>query len=123
MPLTAKSLSDIVQSLRNPAAKGSDKRKQARVGMRSRAEIQVRDQQTGFGGERLAVWVRDVSAGGIGLLSSKALSLGALFGLLLDGDGGLPEEVLCVIVYERSVGGGLYRIGARFKDYQPRSAR
>ena len=60
MQLTATTLGELIKSLRSNEMSGPEKRRQPRVGLRARAEIQIPGT-----GEHLSIWIRDVSAGGV----------------------------------------------------------
>jgi hypothetical protein len=113
--LTAKSLSELINSLRSNPRGASEKRTQPRVGLCASAEIVVRDATTGFGIDRLQIRVRDVSAGGIGLLCPRRFTPGEKFSLILDGvQPGTEQEAGCTVTYCRKVGTDLHLIGANF---------
>jgi hypothetical protein len=113
MQLTATKLADLIRSLRASALAGTDKRKNPRAGLRTRAEIHIHQ-----GSTRMPIWIRDVSAGGINILGSRYLEIGTRFSLMLDGD--RVETALCETRFCRKVGSELFNIGARFIDYPPR---
>lgn len=114
MRLTAETFDELIRSLRSNAPAGSEKRRQPRVGLRVRAEVMVRDPATGFGGERAEITIRDISAGGVGLLVPRPIDAGQRFSLVLDG--AASRSVRCVVMHCRSVGANLFRIGAKFED-------
>src|SRR5688572_9116997 len=92
MRLTASGLAEMIESLRSNARKAGERRKAPRIGLRVRAEIALPGPDDGDGdaggeGPRLTVWVRDVSAGGIGILSEHAFVRGDRFALVLGSDG------------------------------------
>src|SRR4051795_10633696 len=89
--LTPKTLGDLIRALRSNKQHG-DKRADPRVGLSARAELILRDPQTGLGVERLTVRVRDVSAGGVGFLSSRVFAVNETFDLLLDAAGTAQDE-------------------------------
>ena len=122
MQLTAKNLSELIQSLRSNVPGGSQKRIQPRVGIRLKVELVLLDPKTGFGSERIAAWVRDISAGGIGLLCDRGFKAGEPFDLIVQGEEGAEERVPCFISYCREVGTDLFSIGAKFQDYKPKDA-
>jgi hypothetical protein len=113
--LTAKSLAELINSLRSNPKGASEKRTQPRVGLRASAEIIVRDPVSGFGLERVAIRIRDVSAGGIGILCPRRLAPGEKFALVLHGARpGTEQEAECMVTYCRKVGTDLHLIGANF---------
>jgi hypothetical protein len=61
--------------------------------------------------------VHDLSANGIGLLTTQSFSPGALIPVWLPGRHGQPSPLLLVcVVHSAPVRPGLYRIGGRFFD-------
>jgi hypothetical protein len=114
MLLTAKTLGELVRSLRSNPRGASEKREEIRVGIRTKIGVLLLDPATGVGRERFSAWVRDVSAGGIGLLSGRRLKLEETFDLIIEGPTGGEERVPCVITYCQAVGTDLFRLGARF---------
>jgi hypothetical protein len=113
MELTAQTLGELIKSLRSNPTGGGDKRRNPRVGLRARGEIQIAGS-----GERLNVWIRDVSAGGVNILSPRYFDLDSQFILILGGE--RNEQAVCTVRYCRKVGSDLYGIGAKFVDYSPR---
>jgi hypothetical protein len=116
MNLTAQALSDLMKSLRSNPAEGLDKRRHPRVGLRARAEIQLPNTT-----ERMPIWVRDVSAGGINILASRYFETGSQFTLVLGGD--RAEHAVCTVRHCRKVGSDLYGIGAKFVDFSLRNRK
>jgi hypothetical protein len=115
--LTPKTLGDLIRALRSNKGAG-DKRLDPRVGLSARAELILRDPETGLGVDRLTVRVRDVSAGGVGFLGPRPFAINEAFDLLLDGAGAAQDEqVPCRVTYCRSVGRDLYQVGGRFESY------
>ena len=113
MQLTAQALADLIKALRSNPSTGMDKRRNPRVGLRARADIQIP-----ISNERLSIWVRDVSAGGVNILCSRYFEVNAQFILVLGSD--TSEQAVCTVRHCRRVGSDLYGIGARFVDYSPR---
>jgi hypothetical protein len=113
MQLTAQTLGDLIKSLRSNPCNGADKRRNPRVGLRARAEIQIP-----VTNERLSIWVRDVSAGGVNILCPRYFEVNAQFTLVLGDDS--SEQAICTVRHCRKVGSDLYGIGAKFVDYSPR---
>src|SRR4051794_38071022 len=122
MQLTAKNLSELIHSLRLSKTGKGQKRAEPRVGIRIKVELVLLDPHTGFGAERVSAWVRDISAGGIGLLCNRGFKEGEAFDLIVEGQGGQAakeERIPCFISYCRAVGTDLFRIGAKFQNYKP----
>jgi hypothetical protein len=121
MRLTASSLAEMIDSLRSNTGQPGERRKKPRIGLRVRAEIALPSRgHDGSAGEgpRLTVWVRDVSAGGIGILSEHAFERGDRFALLLGADGP-HSRAQCTVMNCRKVDSRLYGTGAKFIDYDP----
>jgi hypothetical protein len=114
MLLTARTLGELVRSLRSHPKGTAEKRVEMRVGIRTKVGMLLLDPATGAGRERLSAWVRDVSAGGVGLLSGRRLKQGETFDLIMESAGGGEERVPCIITYCQAVGTDLFRVGARF---------
>ena len=104
MQLTATNLSELVRALRSNAGPG-EKRKHPRVGLRVKAEIIVNEQSH-------TVWVRDLSAGGTNLSSSREIPDGTFFDLVLSDS----DKIGCVVCHCRHSGPSTYAIGARFSQ-------
>lgn len=122
MQLTPQALGDLIRALRSNKLAG-DKRRDPRIGLSARAELILRDIETGMGLERLGVRIRNVSAGGIGFLSPRAFRVDDGFDLLLDGNGAAEDErAPCRVTHCRKVGGELYQVGCRFEGYHPESS-
>lgn len=114
MVLTAKSLGELIRALRSNPRGAAEKRAETRVGIRTKIGIAVLDPATGQVKERLSAWVRDVSAGGVGLLAGRRFKIGEAFDLLIPGPTGDEERVPCVIAYCQGVSTDVFRLGARF---------
>ena len=109
MQLTASNLHDLIKALRSNAMTGVDKRRNPRVGLRARADIQIPNSN-----ERVPIWVRDISAGGINILCPRYFEIDSQFVLIL---GDKSENCICTVRHCRKVGSDLYGIGAKFLDY------
>ena len=120
MELTAKTLGDLIKSLRSTQAGAGQKRTAPRVGVRIKVELLLLDPNTGFGAERITAWVRDISASGVGLLCNRAFKKDEAFDLLLAEEADNQERVPCFITYCRAVGADLFRLGAKFQGYEPK---
>ena len=113
MQLTAQTLGELIKSLRSNPAQGADKRRNPRVGLRARGEILVPGTN-----ERLAIWIRDVSAGGVNILCPRYFDIKSQFLLVLGGD--RSEQAVCTVRHCRKVGSELFGIGANFLNFTPR---
>ena len=109
MLLTSEMLTDLVSSLRANAPTGVEKRQEPRVGMRLRVDVFLPGQL-----QPLQVWVRDIGAGGIGILCDESVEIGAEFKLSLTTRASAPELLTCVVRHCRRTGGGQYFVGAEF---------
>lgn len=109
MKLTAKMLTDLAKALRSNH-RDTPRRKNPRVGLRVRA-IAIR---TAGSTRRILVWVRDLSASGIQIVSSEEFKNGDDFGILLTGE--KATILRCVATHCRRVSSGLFATGATFSD-------
>lgn len=106
----------IVASLRSDAACGrnAEQRAEPRVGLRTTATIVLRADASGSITRR-QVRVRDVSAGGMGLIADEPIAPDGTFVLDLR-DARARVTLVCRAVRCQSLGNGLFRIGARFEQ-------
>jgi hypothetical protein len=108
MELTKEVLTEIVKSLRSNARAGVEKRDQPRVGMR----LKIRMLRRPFLDEPICIWVRDVSAGGIGALSDQPYQVKDNVKIIFaESD---AEPVPCTVTYCRRVGATQYQLGLKF---------
>jgi hypothetical protein len=109
MLLTAQMFEDIVRSLRADLRTASDRRRYPRVGLRAKLNIVPLDQHR-QPAPQCCVGVRDLSAGGFGLIVQQPLELGQLFVARLERRGDEePLSILCEVVQRYSND----RIGSR----------
>ena len=87
MQLTAATLSELVQSLRSQTGEG-EKRQQPRVGLRAKAQLVVND-------KTIAVWVRDISSGGINLSCPKDIPLETRVEIVLSD----ADQIGCIVCH------------------------
>jgi len=113
MQLNSQMLADLVKALRSNPSTGLDKRRNPRVGLRARAEIQIPKTT-----ERLPIWVRDVSAGGVNILCTRYFEIDSQFTLILGNE--KSDQTVCTVRHCRKVGSDLYGIGAKFLDFAAR---
>lgn len=113
MHLSAKTLSDVIKSLRSNASRGMEKRKQPRVGLRARADIRT----LRYPNEKLSVWVRDVSAGGVQFTCPKGLTPGDKFTLVMGDDP--ADRINCTVTHAKRVSADLNVVGGQFADELP----
>jgi hypothetical protein len=120
--LTAELFEDIVNCLRSDAThRVHEKRNRPRVGLRNSLDIFPCTE-----GARLAaplvVWVRDVSADGLGLVSSQSLPIDMHFVAEFDRWERQRLRVQYKIAYCKLLSGGLYSLGARLVKVLPERA-
>lgn len=113
MQLSAELFSQIVKDLVSDGLSdlGRQQRREPRVGVSARAHIlPIPESAT-----PLPVRVRDLSAGGMGLLVPRELSAGELFLLLLPKAGSLPPlRLACTVAHCQIIAADLFAVGARF---------
>ena len=110
MPLSESAFQKIIDSLR-PAFRKEDLRQTTRVPVQSSATI-LRVGDGGWG--KQSVVVRDLSLGGVGLLSPRSMNVGDKFVLLLLREKENPAGVACTVRHCRQVDDGLFSIGGQF---------
>jgi len=112
MNISAEMFEAIIRSIRGD---GHDaKRKHPRVGFSGRMTIIPMPAKNP---KPVQVVVRDLSAGGIGILHTEAFRVGAQFNLELKSDKtGKTSTILCTVRWTRSVGSNLHEIGAQFEN-------
>jgi hypothetical protein len=110
MRLTADVFSELVRSLRSNPPTGVEQRKAPRVGVRARVQVVLPGRP-----EKIEVWVRDIGAGGIGILCPVPLAEGAVLSLSFWDAAGAATSVPCEVRYCRKIPSGHFQIGARFK--------
>ena len=109
MQFTARSLADLLRSLRSNKVEALDKRKSPRVGMRVKTDIW----HESLG--QLTVWVRDLSAGGANLAVSQPMRAGdSLHLLLAPGGPGDDEKIECHVMHCRKLATNMYSVGVKF---------
>src|SRR6476661_8043104 len=100
MQLPATSLAELVRSLRSHEG-SAEKRKQPRVGLRAKADIELAEQTFG-------IWVRDISAGGVGITCSQEIPIETRFELILSDD----DRIGCVVCHCHRSAQRVFTIGA-----------
>lgn len=110
MDLSLELLARLAGELRSNERAGTERRRSPRVGMRVRAEL------VGPGVQSEVVWVRDVSATGIGMLTHVPREAGAGLVLPVRAMDGRTTQVRCLVRYCRKVGTDLYHVGAQFTE-------
>lgn len=110
MPLSESAFQKIIDSLR-PTFRQEDLRQTTRVPVQATATI-LRVGDGGWG--KQPVVVRDISLGGVGLLSPRAMAPGDQFVLLLLREGENPAGIACAVRHCRQVDESLFSIGGQF---------
>jgi hypothetical protein len=96
MLLTAEMYQQIIKALKSDPRAVQDRRRFPRVGMRAKISIvPLNSQRQPMPPED--VWVRDVSAGGFGLLARTKLQTGQLFIIRLERRDDEPLSLLCEV--------------------------
>jgi hypothetical protein len=112
MTLTAQRYQEIVRALKSDGGRHFDeKRGRPRVGVRGRVEIAPLRAD----GRRFAafeVWVRDLSARGIGILHSRPLHPGTRFDAIFHRPDAAPMVLTYEVAQVNGVNDELYTIGA-----------
>lgn len=122
MSLNASLLKQILSSLKSDNGRPNEQRHKPRVGVRGKIQIRpllVDDR----GASELAVWVRDVSADGIGILLTRSLKPETRFVAYFLRPEAAPLQVTYVVAHSTQVSRGLYVVGARVSAGEPRVQR
>ena len=112
--LTAEVFKDVIGTLRSDetSARLLDKRSSPRVGLRTKLAI-----VTGAGGPfeppPVEVWLRDLSAGGMGIVHCREMEPGTPFVAHLPRRQGPPLRVLYEVAHCKRLSKDLFSIGAR----------
>jgi len=115
MELSAEVFRDIIKVLRSDTRGDRDKRREPRVGLRSKVTVIHSKLDGGTGAEPPAgAWVRDLSPGGIGLLYPRHLPKGSIFLVRLPRHSGTPILARYTVAHCKALGDHLHSIGARF---------
>jgi hypothetical protein len=110
--ISAEMFESIIKSVRGDGH--DEKRKHPRVGLSGRMIIIPLPPAKNR--NPASVTVRDLSAGGIGIVHSEALREGQQFNLVLKSEKTAKTTlILCTVRWSRSAGSDLYAIGARFE--------
>ena len=113
MELTARTLAELVKSLRSSEARGVEKRQMPRVGLRARAEIARHSDQA----RGIPIRVRDVSAGGVNFVCSEKFEAGEALVIVLGPSVG--DMLPCTVRHCRRATDDLFVTGVKFDDYRP----
>ncbi len=113
LTLTADAFNQIIHSLKSDVGRRfNEKRQKPRVGVRGRIPI-VTLEADGAGGESFEVWVRDISANGIGILHTQPLKPGRRFAACFYRHDDHPLTLTYVVAHAKAAVKGLYQIGGR----------
>ena len=118
--LTAEVFKDVITALRSDdnSTRVLDKRGSPRVGLRTKLAI-VTGQTTAFEAAPTEVWLRDLSAGGIGIVHNQELERGAPFVAHLPRRQGAALRVLYEVAHCKRLAKDLYSIGAKLNRILP----
>lgn len=118
MILTAEQLIQLMSSLDGGPAQGTraDQRRTPRIGIRARVEIWLTEKETNKPlGEPISCWLRDVSAGGLGLtLVGMALENGARLAVRMHSVIVGARGIVCEVRHCQEVSKGVFQIGVQF---------
>lgn len=113
MELSAELLESTVESVTGDRGQGeAERRVNPRVGLRCRTKISI--YENGVLQPPLAVWTRDISKEGIGIMSSRHLKVGTRFVIRLPRKHGEDSLLLCTTRNCADLADGIYAIGASF---------
>lgn len=120
MKLSADLFNQITSTLRSDVqkVKGSEKRAQGRVGLRCTLELLPCSPASEIPPKTL-VWVRDISATGIGLVCGRAVDNDVEFVAQFDRPGEQPLAVVYKVRHVRKISADLWSIGASFERIIP----
>jgi hypothetical protein len=119
MNLSAELFEAITTTIRGDSR--DEKRMDPRVGLSGK--VCIIPLATAVNAKPTMVNVRDLSAGGIGILHTEPFKGGQQFNLVLKYEKtGQSRMVLCTVRWSRSVGSGLHEIGASFAKSKPAAA-
>lgn len=96
------------------AAPYADQRKAPRVGMKCPVRWRAVVDASGTTGPSQAGTIRDISAGGVGLIVDQEITEGSAFVVELPRLGGAVLEMLCLCCYVQPCNDGRYQVGAEF---------
>lgn len=116
MELTAELFDEITHTLCSDtyARRAFDKRLAPRVGLRTRVTIVPSD--TPNGAQPVTVWLRDLSASGLGFMYGEELADGSPFIAKLPTARGATLMVLYEVAYCRRAAKGLFTVGGKMKS-------
>lgn len=97
MHLSAHTYQEILRSLKSDSRPGTERRQAPRVGLRAKVTL-ITLSPTGQQGPPQAVWVRDLSEGGIGLVVTRAMARGDYFIIKFKEDSLSKVCLLCQVM-------------------------
>jgi hypothetical protein len=114
MNLEVETLTGVVAAmrLRGGARTWEDRRAMGRIPMQK--VVAIIPYRAGIAGEAVNVWIRDISAGGIGLIHSHRMEPNEEFVIRLPRVDGSELPVVCAVAHCAALGPELFTIGARF---------
>jgi c-di-GMP-binding flagellar brake protein YcgR len=110
---------ELLHSLAHLKGDQIERREQVRAPLRLRLRIIPYDH--GTAGEPVDVWTRDVSASGIGILSSSPMAAGRKFIVSLPRLDEPPLYLVCTVRNCAEMANRLYAIGASFAEVAGRA--
>ena len=112
--LTAEVFKDVISALRSDESSTRllDKRSSPRVGLRTKLAI-VTGPTGPFEAPPVEVWIRDLSAGGMGIVYNRELERGTPFVAHLPRRQGPPLRVLYEVAHCKRLAKDLFSIGAK----------
>ena len=118
--LTAEVFKDVISALRSDdnSTRVLDKRSSPRVGLRTKLAI-VTGPTGAFEAAPIEVWLRDLSAGGIGIVHNQDLERGTPFVAHLPRRQGAALRVLYEVAHCKRLAKDLYSIGAKLSRILP----
>ena len=118
--LTAEVFRDVISALRSDEGPTRilDKRSSPRVGLRTKLAI-VTGPTGPFEPPPVDVWLRDLSAGGMGIVHSRELERGTPFVAHLPRRQGPPLRVLYEVAHCKRLSKDLFSIGAKLSRILP----
>lgn len=118
MILTADRYEQIISTLRSddPSVRGSEKRLSPRVGLRMQIVLLPKSQGPRTIANRLTVWLRNLSAAGIGFIHPKPIAKGSRLIACLPRDREDFLTILYQVIHCTRVVDGQYHIGARLEQ-------
>lgn len=114
MNLEVETLTGIVAAmrLRGGTRTWEDRRAMGRIPMQK--VMAIIPYRTGMTGEAVNVWIRDISAGGMGLIHSHRMEPNEEFVIRLPRVDGSEMPLVCAVAHCTALGPELFTIGARF---------